>query len=113
LVSVNDGVYFIAWVSGDAWVYGYARVYGDAQIIWCSIIGSRAGTTTCFNAEGAPKVVCGCFYGTLDEFAAKVDKSHPEGNRYGDEYRALIALFRIRAASWKDIDGKDSGDSDD
>ena len=49
-----------AWVYGDAWVSGNARVYDNTDIIWCSKIGSRLGTTTAFiEKDGGVKIVCG------------------------------------------------------
>ena len=88
-------VYDNAWVCGDARVYGNARVCGDADIMWLSKIGSRLGTTTVFKAkDGNIKVTCGCFYGSLDEFDKKVEKTHGD-NRYGKEYKAFIELVKI------------------
>lgn len=40
------------------------------------------------------KVTCGCFFGTLDEFAQKVEETHGD-NRYGREYKAFIELVKI------------------
>lgn len=74
---------------------GNARVYGNADIMWLSKIGSRLGTTTVFKAkDGNIKVTCGCFYGSLDEFDKKVEKTHGD-NRYGKEYKAFIELVKI------------------
>lgn len=72
----NAWVYGNARVYGDARVYGNAEVYGDDDVIWTTGIGSRKGTTTvCRDKDGGLIVSCGCFFGTLDEFAAKVEKS--------------------------------------
>lgn len=91
-----------AWVFGDAWVYGNAWVVGDAEIkapkdtFWISAIGSRYGTTTFFRcADGKVRVACGCFYGDLDEFAAKVQKTHGD-NKHGKVYKKLIELAKIQ-----------------
>lgn len=108
-----------AWVCGDAWVcgnaevcnnarvcdnakvYGNAEVCGDAKvcdnanIFWCSSIGSRHATTTMFrNKDNGITVTCGCFMGTLEEFAAIVEKEHGE-NIFGKEYKLLIELAKI------------------
>lgn len=84
-----------AWVSGDAWVFGDARVYGDADVMLLSKIGSRLGTTTVFRTKDSGiGVCCGCFYGSLDKFAAKVAKTHGD-NKYGREYKAAIELIKI------------------
>lgn len=100
-VCDNAKVYGNARVYGDAWVYGDARVCGDAKvcdnanIFWCSSIGSRHATTTMFrNKDNGITVTCGCFMGTLEEFAAIVEKEHGE-NIFGKEYKLLIELAKI------------------
>lgn len=91
-----------AWVYGNAMVYGDARVCGDARIsnnegiLWISKIGSRNDTVTFFVTEGGGiGVVCGCFSGTLEEFAAAVEKTHGD-NEHGQAYRLAIELAKLR-----------------
>ena len=100
-VCNNARVYGNAEVCGDAKVYGNAEVCGDAKvcdnanIFWCSSIGSRHATTTMFrNKDNGITVTCGCFMGTLEEFAAIVEKEHGE-NIFGKEYKLLIELAKI------------------
>ncbi len=96
------------WVSDDARVFGDARVYGNAWVagdaeikapkdtFWLSAIGSRYGTTTFFRCvDGKVRVTCGCFYGDLDEFLAKVEKTHGD-NKHGKVYKKLIELAKIQ-----------------
>ena len=96
----------IAWVSGDARVYGDARVSdnarvygdawvsGDASIMWISKIGSRNGTTTFFRSKLGIEVSCGCFFGTIDQFAEKVGQTHGD-NEHGKAYRLAIEIARL------------------
>ena len=91
-----------ARVGGDAGVYGNARVCGNAlvkgprDIYWISCIGSRDGTTTFFrNANNGISVSCGCFYGTIDEFAAAVTKTHGD-NEHAQAYRHAIEIAKLR-----------------
>ena len=91
-----------AWVYGDACVYGNARVYGNACVYgnadYCCFqsFGSRYGTTTVFREkDGNLRVRCGCFNGTLDEFADKVQQTHGE-NEYGKVYKAIIEVIKLR-----------------
>lgn len=86
--------------SGDAWVYGDAQVCGNAWVcdndaIFCiSGIGSRGGTSTFFLCKDKKiRVSCGCFFGDLNEFAAKVQKTHGD-NRHGEVYRLAIEMAK-------------------
>ena len=107
-VSGDARVYGNAWVSGDAWVSDDARVSGNAWVagdaeikapkdtFWISAIGSRYGTTTFFRcADGKVRVTCDCFYGDLDEFLAKVEKTHGD-SKHGKVYKKLIELAKIQ-----------------
>ena len=96
LVSGNARVGGNALVSGNARVYGEARVKGPRDIYWISCIGSRDGTTTFFrNADNGISVSCGCFYGTIDEFAAAVTKTHGD-NEHAQAYRHAIEIAKLR-----------------
>ena len=113
-VSGNAWVSGNAEVSGDAWVYGNARVYGDASvygnaevseigaIFWIGAIGSRNDTATFFRCrDGSIKVVCGCFFGNLDEFAKKVRKTHGD-NDHAKVYMLAIEMAKIRIGDKKE-----------
>ena len=83
-----------ARVCGNATVYGNARVYGNADILTAAYIGSRFDTTTAFrNKHDGVDVSCGCFHGTLEEFADKVNEVHGD-NKYGREYKAFIEMCK-------------------
>ena len=76
-------------------VSGDARVSGDASYCCFQGFGSACRTTTVLrNKEGGVTVVCGCFTGTLDEFAAKVQETHGD-SLYGREYQAIIEVIKI------------------
>ena len=97
-----------ARVSGDAEVSGNARVYGDAwvseigAIFWIGAIGSRNDTATFFRCrDGSIKVVCGCFFGNLDEFAKKVRKTHGD-NDHAKVYMLAIDMAKIRISTEKE-----------
>lgn len=58
---------------GDAWVCGDARVCGDADYICLKGFGSNSRNTIMFRTKsGDVYVCCGCFEGSLKEFAEKV-----------------------------------------
>lgn len=106
--------------SGDAWVYGDARVYGNAQVSGDARVygdarvsgnarvsgendyttakgfGREYRPTTFFRLkDGGIGVQCGCFYGTLDEFRAKVKETHKE-SKMGKEYLMLADLMEYK-----------------
>ena len=94
----------LAWISDNARVTDNARVSGNARVsatkdyCTCGPIGSRNDYTTVFrDSKLGVRVVCGCFSGSLDDFEKAVNKTHPY-DQHGMEYRALIALARIRFA---------------
>ena len=98
----NLSQYGDAWVYGNAWVYDDARVYGDAEVLkhvhllTIGAIGSRDSVTTFFRTkEKKIKVVCGCFYGTIAEFAEKVKQSHGD-SKHAKTYAIAIELAKAQ-----------------
>ena len=94
-----------AWVGGDATVSDNATVSRDALIcskhhLWTTLrMGSRNDVTTFFrNANNQISVVCGCFYGTIDEFAEQVKKTHGD-NKHARDYYMAIQMAKI----WIDL----------
>lgn len=113
-------VYDDAYVYGGAWVYGNARVSGDARVfgdarisgdarVSCDLdyaivggFGSEQRTSTFFiRKDGAIGVICGCFCGTIDEFRAKVKKTHKD-SKYAQEYLMIADLMELHFAGGKD-----------
>ena len=98
----NAQVHGKAQVYGNAWVCGNAWVYDNAAIMTVSHIGSRFGTTTFFVLNnGKIGVQCGCFYGDIDEFAAKVEQTHGN-NQHGKAYKLAIELAKLRLQTRKE-----------
>ena len=87
---------------GDASVYGNAEVSEIGAIFWIGAIGSRNDTATFFRCrDGSIKVVCGCFFGNLDEFAKKVRKTHGD-NDHAKVYMLAIEMAKIRIGDKKE-----------
>ena len=94
----NVEVYGNARVCGNAEVYGNARVCGNAEVfrtehyLVMGPIGSRNAFTTFFRTKDRKiKVVCGCFFGTIDEFLAKVKQTH--GNsKHAKVYQVAVEV---------------------
>ena len=96
-VSGNAWVFGNAKVSGNAEVSGDAEVFGDADYATASGFGSEYRTTTFFKLKDSNEigVRCGCFYGTLKEFRAKVKETHGETKK-AKEYLMIADLMEYR-----------------
>ena len=80
-----------------------ANLWGaDGKVISFGPIGSRQGITYVTKTEQIIHIRCGCFYGTLEEFTAKVEEKY--GNsKHGKSYRAAIEFIKAHDAScWQD-----------
>ena len=102
MVCGNAEVYGNAWVYGNARVYGNAEVYGEADVLKSThllqvgAIGSRNGFITFFRTKNnSIQVSCGCFLGTIEEFAAAVTKKH-SGTKHEKTYLAAIELAKLQ-----------------
>lgn len=81
---------------GNAWVSGNARVYGVGTIFWIGGVGSRNGTITFFACKDKQiRVRCGCFFGDLEQFAAKVKSTHGD-NDHAKVYMMAIEMAKVR-----------------
>ena len=104
LVSGNAKVSENAKVSGDAWIYGNAKVSGDAKIkrsndyACVNGFGSVYKNATFFRCEdNLIRAQCGRFYGTIDEFRAKVKEAHGD-SKYAKEYLMIADLMEYHFA---------------
>lgn len=71
-------------------------ITSDNDICWFANFGSSNRTTAFFYGIDEKIIVtCGCFYGTLDEFEAKVIKTHGD-TKYAKEYLTMIKLVEIK-----------------
>ena len=106
-VSGNAWVYGDARVYGDAWVYGNARVSGNAEVSGNARVSGDADyaiikgfgreyrPTTFFRCKDKKvRVRCGCFYGTIEEFRAKVKETHGE-SKLAKEYLMIADLMKL------------------
>ena len=78
---------------------GGLKLSGDRPALQISPIGSRADTLVAFITDGGLRIRVGCFFGTRDEFAAAVEKTHG-ASKHGIEYRAALALIDAHALHW-------------
>ena len=81
-----------ACISGDARVSGDAKVFGNGDYTTIKGFGTEFRTTTFFRCKDKKiRVVCGCFYGTIDKFREQVKKTR-EG-KIAKEYLMIADLM--------------------
>lgn len=94
-----------AWVTGSARVTGKARVTDSADYITIGAIGSRNDTSTFYRgADEKIYVSCGCFNGSIDDFASKVKAVHA-GTKHEKTYLLAIELAKAQIATEAENDG--------
>ncbi|WP_302554111.1 pentapeptide repeat-containing protein [uncultured Bilophila sp.] len=72
------------------------------KILSFGSIGSRQEITYVTKTEQIIHIRCGCFYGTLEEFTAKVEEKHGD-SQHGKSYKAAIEFIKAHdAACWQD-----------
>lgn len=82
-------------IGGEAIIYDNAEINGDGE--WSLVTGfGRVGRTTTFFRcqDGLVRVQCGCFYGNLDEFRARVKDTHGNG-KMAREYLMIADLMEL------------------
>ena len=76
-----------------------ARLVGERPIFTVGPIGSRCDVFTAFITDKGLRLRAGCFFGTREEFVAKLDREHGN-NKHGQEYRAALALMDLHVEAW-------------
>ena len=76
---------------GEEW----GKLESAQDILVVGAIGSRDGYTTIYHTDKGVFVACGCFRGTLDEFAKKVEETHGD-NEHARNYKALVEFAKIK-----------------
>ncbi len=76
-----------------------ANLDGTRPILQIGPIGSRCSYLVSYITDAGVMVRAGCFYGTLDEFRAAVEKTHGESD-HGREYQMAMLMIEAHAAIW-------------
>jgi uncharacterized protein YjbI with pentapeptide repeats len=82
-----------------AYLGGGLRLTGDRPIFQIGPIGSRGAYLVAYLTDQGLRVKTGCFFGTREEFEAKLQAEHGD-NLHAQEYRAALALIDVHAALW-------------
>ena len=79
-------------------LYGAGKINSVDDILIVGPLGSRSAYTQIYRTDQGVYVKCGCFFGTIDEFAEKVKKTHA-GSKYERDYIALIDYAKAHFAN--------------
>ena len=87
--AVKRGAYLGGADLGGAYLRGAGKITSVDDILLIGPIGSRADYTHLYRTDKGVYVKCGCFFGTVDEFASKVKDTHGD-NKYANQYLKVI-----------------------
>ena len=76
-----------------------ALLVGERPIFQIGPIGSRCAYFMAYLTSEGVKLRAGCFFGTVDEFTAKLSEEHGD-NVHAKEYRAALDLIHHHAGLW-------------
>ena len=79
---------------------GEGMLSSSEDILLVGNIGSRQGYTIIYNTDKGIFVKCGCFFGTIVEFEAKVEQKH-KGTRHERDYKALVEFAKIKFTKYE------------
>ena len=75
------------------------KLVGDRPVLIIGPIGSRNDYLTTYVTCAGIYLRAGCFFGTLEQFKAKLKETHADNN-HGKEYQAALALVAMHAKLW-------------
>ena len=88
-----DGARLVGARLDGASLYGAGKLSSVNDILIAGPLGSRSGYTQLYRTDKGIFVKCGCFFGTIDEFADKVKGTHGD-NEHSKAYTRLIAYAK-------------------
>ena len=82
----------------DADLGGAGKINSIDDILIVGPLGYRSAYTHIYRTDKGVYVKCGCFFGTIEEFAKKVHETHVD-NKYERDYIALIDYAKAHFAN--------------
>ena len=82
-----------------AYLRGAKNLIGDRPVFTLGPIGSRCGYLTAYLTDKGIYLSAGCFFGTVAEFVARLERDHGT-NKHWQEYSAALALIECHARLW-------------
>ncbi|AEI71167.1 hypothetical protein [EBPR siphovirus 1] len=87
-----------AYLSG-ANLDGAKNLIGNRPVFTLGPIGSRCDSFTAYLTDKGVYLHAGCFFGTVAEFVARLEREHGT-NKHWQEYSAALALIECHARLW-------------
>ena len=99
LVGANlGGAYLVGANLVGALVRGH-KLIGTRPVFQIGPIGSRCAQFVSYITEAGVLLSAGCFWGTVDEFRAKLADTHGD-NDHAKEYGMALLMIEAHAAIW-------------
>ena len=92
------GAYLGGAYLGGAYLGGAGKINSIDDILIVGPLGYRSAYTHIYRTDKGVYVKCGCFFGTIEEFAKKVHETHVD-NKYERDYIALIDYAKAHFAN--------------
>jgi uncharacterized protein YjbI with pentapeptide repeats len=97
------GAYLRGANLGGANLDGDKKLIGERPVFTVGSIGSRSDFFTAYITDKGLYLRAGCFFGTVAEFVAKLEKTHG-ANQHAQEYRAALELMQCHARLWTPVE---------
>ena len=101
-IAVKAGAYLDGANLDGAYLDDKSALTGDRPIMQIGPIGSDSRYFIAYLTTTGLRLRAGCFFGTRDQFVAKLESEHGN-NIHGQEYRAALALIDAHAALWTPV----------
>ena len=82
-----------------AYLRGAKNLIGNRPVFTLGPIGSRCDSFTAYLTDKGVYLHAGCFFGTVAEFVARLERDHGT-NKHWQEYSAALALIECHAGLW-------------
>lgn len=92
-----------AYIAGanlvGAYIAGKKKLIGARPVFQIGPIGCRCAQFVSYITEAGVLLNAGCFWGTVDEFRAKLADTHGD-NEHAQEYKAALVMVAAHASIW-------------
>ena len=99
LAGANLARAYLARANLDGAYLDGKKLIGTRPVFQIGPIGSRCAQFVSYITEAGVLLNAGCFWGTVDEFRAKLADTHGD-NEHAQEYKAALVMVAAHASIW-------------